>query len=495
MTHIRLLMLEDSPFDAELIERTLRRAQLDFSVTVVDDERSFRSMLENSDPDVILSDYHLPTFDGVTALRIARVMAPSTPFIFVSGSIGEERAVEVLREGATDYVLKDRLSRLASAIVRALAERRERLLRQNVENALRASEQRFQYAAAATREVIWDWNLATSRIWFSDALRDHWGYDFSHREADSTWLDQRIHPDDRAAMTECVREALRTRDRFTVEFRLARADDSYSNVLLRGLVVCGPSGEPVRLIGAILDITERLLLESQLEQVRRIESLGRVAATVAHEFNNVLMGILPLAQKLQRSETDPTVARMASVIADSISRGRRLTEQILRYSKPADPTSSVVVVGEWLDRLLPELRALAGNRVTVNAGITEPSLAVNIDAPQIQQVLSNLIMNAREAMPEGGAIAISAEIDGEIASLIVSDEGVGMAPEVSERMFEPLFTTKRNGTGLGLAVAQQIVARHRGSIQVTSKVGQGTTVRIRLPLIRMNAMPMASGGN
>jgi sigma-B regulation protein RsbU (phosphoserine phosphatase) len=144
-THpIRLLLLEDSPRDAELVERQLRRDHLNFSASIVDNEEDFRFALENSDPDVILSDYHLPGFDGVCALRIARVLAPSTPFLFVSGSIGEERAVEALREGATDYVLKDRLSRLASAIVRALAERRERALRRNIESALRSSEQRFQ---------------------------------------------------------------------------------------------------------------------------------------------------------------------------------------------------------------------------------------------------------------------------------------------------------------------------------------------------------------
>ncbi|HEX6639621.1 MAG TPA: ATP-binding protein [Thermoanaerobaculia bacterium] len=473
---IRLLLVEDSPRDKELIERELRRAQLLFSMAVVDDEEGFRSELESSDPDVILSDYHLPRFDGVRALQIARTIAPSTPFIFVSGSIGEERAVQALREGATDYVLKDRLSRLASAIVRALAERRERVLRQNVETALRASEQRFQYAASATREIIWDWNLVTSRIWFSGAMRDFWGHDLPQPDVEASWFERRIHPADRAEALASLQEAAARKERWSAEFRFARADDTFSHVLLRGLVVRDAQGAPVRLIGAIFDITERL----QLEQFRRIESLGRVAATVAHEFNNVLMGMLPVAHRMARGPLPEEMnTRMAGLIMHSVSRGRRLTEQILSFSKPAEPEPIPIALDEWLHDLAPELRALAGN-ATVD--IRASSFLVSIDPPQMQQVLSNLVVNASHAMPAGGTITIATDAGDDNVSLTVTDEGTGMSPETLEQIFEPLFTTKRSGTGLGLAVAQQIIARHHGTIRVSSKVGKGTTFEIVLPL-------------
>ncbi|MCU1350167.1 MAG: hybrid sensor histidine kinase/response regulator, partial [Acidobacteria bacterium] len=283
--HIRLLMLEDSPIDAELTRRHLKRENLDFSLTVVEDEASFRSMLENTDPDVILSDYNLRGFDGMHALQIAQTLAPEIPFIFVSGSIGEERAVEALRGGATDYVLKDRIARLASAIVRALAERRERIVRHSVEGALRASEQRFQYAAAATREIILDWDLATSKIWLSDAFRDDWGYDVGRTDVDAEWFRERIHPEERDAAQATFEGAVARKERWRAEFRLARADESYRCVIARGMPVCDAAGRAVRIIGAIFDVTERLKLQEQLEQARRVESLGRVAATVAHEFN------------------------------------------------------------------------------------------------------------------------------------------------------------------------------------------------------------------
>jgi PAS domain S-box-containing protein len=498
MAPIRLLLLEDNPCDAELIELQLHQSQLECTMAVVDNEEGFRSALENGQPDVILSDYNLPRFNGVTALRIARVIAPSTPFIFVSGSIGEERAVESLREGATDYVLKDRLSRLASAIVRALDEQRERTLRRKVETALRSSEQRFQYAAAATREIIWDWNLATSRIWFSEAMRDLWGYD-TEPEVDASWFEQRIHLDDRGSALLSFQEAVARKARWSTELRFARADESYSHVLIRGMVITDLRGEPVRLIGAIFDITERLQLQHQLEQFHRIESLGRVAATIAHEFNNVLMGMLPVAEKMaQSSVSEAAMTRMSAMILHSVSRGRRLTEQILSFSKPCAPGLIPIALDQWLHDFTPELRALAGKGIEVKvqalpSSAPASSLIVSIDPPQMQQVLANLVVNARQAMPAGGTITIDALAEGDVVSLTVTDEGTGIPPEIQEQIFEPLFTTKRCGTGLGLAVAHQIVARHQGSIHVTSKVGEGTTFEIVLPVVCMEAVSLIDG--
>ncbi|HEX2831467.1 MAG TPA: ATP-binding protein [Thermoanaerobaculia bacterium] len=479
--HIRLLMLEDNPRDAELTERILRR-ELELSLTVVDDEPSFRNALLTSDPDVILSDYTMPQFDGMSALRITRVLAPDTPFIFLSGSIGEERAIEALREGATDYVLKDRTSRLSSAIVRALAERRERILRQNMEKALRASEQRFQYAAAATREIIWDWDIVTSKIWFGDALRNYWGYDALPSETDATWLLNRIHPEDREAVMTSFRQAVASKERWHTEFRLARADDTYTNVIARGVVVRDAAGTAMRVIGATFDITEQLQLRQQLEQASRVESLGRVAATVAHEFNNVLMCLSPVSEFLRRGPTPQLIDQAATRIAESVSRGRRLTEQILRFGRPADPVFATVDLVEWLGALMPDIRALAGSAVSILPTVRKAPLPVSIDSDQLKQVLTNLIANARDAMSKGGTIRITADEEGSCACLIVADTGTGIPAHVLHRIFEPLYTTKRSGTGLGLAVAQQIIVQHRGSIDVTSTPGEGTSIRVRLPL-------------
>jgi len=474
-------MLEDNPLDAELTQRFLRR-ELDCSLTVVDNEHAFRRALETSDPDVILSDYTMPDFDGISALRIARVLAPDTPFIFVSGSIGEERAIEALREGATDYVLKDRIPRLASAIVRALAERRERTLRQHVERALRASEQRFQFAAAATREIICDWDVVTSNIWFGDALHDYWGYEFPRKENRAEWFKGRIHPDDREEVMASFRAAVEGKDRWHAEFRFARADDSYTNVVARGVVVRDNAGRPMRVIGAIIDITEQLQLQQQLEQARRVESLGRVAATVAHEFNNVLMCLTPVVEVMRRVPTAQNIDQAATRISEAVARGRRITEQILRFGRPAESILSIVDLAEWIDQLVPELVGFVGPTVSLTTNIRTAPLLVAIDSDQMRQVVSNLLVNARDAMPQGGTIRIQGDVEGRHASLTIADDGCGMPPDVAHRIFEPLYTTKRAGTGLGLAVAQQIIVQHKGSIDVTSAPGEGTAFRILLPL-------------
>ncbi|HXG59505.1 MAG TPA: ATP-binding protein [Thermoanaerobaculia bacterium] len=361
MTAIRILSLEDSPFDAELIDRELRRGGIEVVLTRVDSEEGFRREVASGYYDVILADYNLPGFHGIAALEIAREVAPGIPFIFVSGSIGEERATQALREGATDYVLKDRLKRLPSAITRAIAEVEERRRRKEAE------------------------------------------------------------------------EALRQRER-------------------------------------------------DLERARRVESLGRVAATIAHEFNNIMMGIQPFAEVIRRQSKDEKVLKAVEQIVASIARGRRVTQEILRFTKPTEPMLTEVVLEEWVRTMLPELRGLVGPKVQLDFEPASEPLTVRIDPVQMQQVLTNLVINAKDAMPDGGTIKVAVGQDAAYALLSVSDTGSGIPEHLLQTIFDPLFTTKRHGTGLGLAVTQQIVTVHGGTIDVWSAEGKGTTFTMRLPL-------------
>jgi PAS domain S-box-containing protein len=276
--HIRILNLEDRAIDADLIERELKRANLDVSVTRVETESAFRAALETSPPDVILADYNLPAFDGIGALKIARAIAPDIPFIFVSGSIGEERATQALREGATDYVIKDRLSRLPSAVTRALAEKKEREERERTQQALARSDERFQHAARATLEVIWDWDLATNRVSFNEALRSVWGYTLPDDTVDLEWWAGRIHPDDRAAILDSVKVAIEREDRWSGEYRFQRADGFFGHVLDRAVIVRDQHGQPYRMICAMLDITEQMKAD---ERVRESELRFRSVAETA----------------------------------------------------------------------------------------------------------------------------------------------------------------------------------------------------------------------
>jgi PAS domain S-box-containing protein len=229
------------------------------------------------------------------------------------------------------------------------------------------------------------------------------------------------------------------------------------------------------------DVTEHRELAARLEQARRVESLGRVAANVAHEFNNVLMAIQPLAQILERKPQDAErVLRAASQILASVKRGGVIASEILRFANPRAPLRQHVEVAPWLATAVEELRPVAGSRVALSV-TADDSLAVSADPIQLHQLLANLVLNARDAMPIGGAIHLRAQRDGRYAAIAVRDSGTGIAPEIRARLFEPLFTTKRNGTGLGLALCQQIVTAHGGTIEVHSPAEGGTEILVKLP--------------
>ncbi len=249
---------------------------------------------------------------------------------------------------------------------------------------------------------------------------------------------------------------------------------------------------------------ERHRMERQLEQVRRVDSLGRVAATVAHEFNNVLMGIQPFAEVIgRRAGGDERIAKAAEQITSSVRRGKRVTEEILRFTRAIAPVLHVVDLGTWLKEIEPELREIAGDRVEVIVSPPPEGVFASCDSAQMQQVITNLVINARDAMPGGGAvtlaIAATTRTDSfllgrsgreasppeheRFALLTVRDGGSGIAPEMLDQIFDPFVTTKRTGTGLGLAVARQIVTQHGGFISAESDPDRGMAFHILLPQI------------
>ena len=242
------------------------------------------------------------------------------------------------------------------------------------------------------------------------------------------------------------------------------------------------------------DVTERRRLETQLAQANRLSSLGRLAATVSHEFNNVLMGIQPFVDFIRRKSELPTVQNAAAQIAGSVGRGKRITEQILRYTRAVEPRLAPVALRDWLTRVTGELAATTGVFVRVS-GDAARTLAISADTAQLTQVLTNLAINSRDAgateiLIGAGTIAGDGRFRFGIVSaperfahVTVSDNGSGIAPSVLPHVFEPLFTTKMTrGTGLGLAVAQQVLSRHGGEIFVESELGRGTTFHLFLPL-------------
>ena len=257
------------------------------------------------------------------------------------------------------------------------------------------------------------------------------------------------------------------------------------------------AGRHVGVVVTFTDLSEHRKLEARLEQANRLSSLGRLAATVAHEFNNVLMGIAPFVEVIRRAPTPQKLATSLDHIANSVKRGRRITQDILRFTQPAEPVRARVDVASWLQAVSVEARSLLSSAYQVQLDV-EP-VEVEGDANQLHQIFTNLILNARDAMPSGGKISIAARREprdarfpfgvlddpSRYAHFIVRDEGCGMSEETLRHAFEPLFTTKKSGTGLGLAVTHQVVLRHGGEIFIESAVNEGTTFHVFLPLARV----------
>jgi two-component system cell cycle sensor histidine kinase/response regulator CckA len=248
-------------------------------------------------------------------------------------------------------------------------------------------------------------------------------------------------------------------------------------------------GEIVGVVVTFTDISERRKLEAKLEQANRLSSLGRLAATIAHEFNNVLMGIAPFVEVIRRTSARDRIDASLGQIALSIARGKRITSEILRFTQPAVPVRARIDVAEWLRAVSTEARTLLPPTCMLDVA-SEEGVAIDGDVSQLHQTMTNLILNARDAMPGGGTITIRARTGKPgIVHLSVADTGTGMSEETRRHIFEPLFTTKKSGTGLGLPLAHQIVARHGGEITVESSLGAGTTFHLFLPACEREPEP------
>lgn len=316
-----------------------------------------------------------------------------------------------------------------------------------------------------------------------------------------------IHPDDAAVASAFLSIQLADPAAIqTVELRARHQDGTWRSfeVVATNLV---KRGHTAAVIINARDITERKMLEAQLEQANRLGGLGRLAATVAHEFNNVLMGMQPFAELMQRPDATPqTISKGAWHISNSIQRGRRIVLDILRFSQPHLPVTTTVDLGAWWEGFTAEAEAVLGNMIAVVSTIPERGLCVTADRSQLDQVVANLVANARDAMPGGGTLTVSAnELRANarfsfgviphperFVQIVVRDTGSGMPRDVMDRIFEPLFTTRQSGgTGLGLAVAHQVMMQHGGYLLVESTEGRGSAFHLFLP----KAAPIENGND
>jgi len=352
-------------------------------------------------------------------------------------------------------------------------------------------ESQLRQAQQTARIASWGWHIASDAIEGSADLLEVLNLDPEGALTLAEIVTNSVHPEDRDRIAAACERTRANDVPLDVEFRFRTPNGGERMLHLSGQRVVDSRGIAVRITGVVQDVTERRRLENRLLQAERVSSLGRLAASVAHEFNNVLMGIQPFIDLLtKRTGSDPTVKMAAPRIADAVARGKRITQEILRFTRIAEPSRAAVGIAGWLRAFEPELKQLAGPKVTVTME-SEPSLAMLADAHQLRQVFVNLVANAGHAMPDGGKLDIRAiagtlqdsnEHPVDAVHFTITDTGIGMSQETLRYIFEPLFTTKKlGGTGLGLAVASQVVQQHEGHIYAESAVGEGTTFHILIP--------------
>jgi len=331
---------------------------------------------------------------------------------------------------------------------------------------------------------------ARNAVRASDGLYRLFGLEPQSRPLTLNYFFRRTVAGDRDRLRGAL-ELARTRGSLDVKLRIRRDDGEIRYLRVQAKL------RHQRWIGKVSDTTDeeraahdRVELQRQLGESRRLSSLGQLAATMAHEFNNVLMGISTFAEVLRRKTPgEMPVQNAVTQIQQSLGRGRRITDEILRFTREPAPVMATIDVNRWLNDFLPEAMALTGGRAQLEAG---DELFIRGDVALLNQVLANLVINARDAAPEG-PIAITAKAtQDDRLELVIADRGMGIAPEIRERIFEPLFTTKRSGTGLGLAVVHQVVSAQGGTIDVQSEVGRGTEFRLFFPLVAGDVEPAAA---
>jgi two-component system cell cycle sensor histidine kinase/response regulator CckA len=500
---LRLLLVEDSPQDAELLLAALSEGGYEVHVERVQTAPEMRAALAREDWQLVLSDYSLPSFSGLQALTIAKESHPDLPFIMVSGTIGEDAAVAVLQAGASDFVLKGRFARLIPAIERELREAVTRRVRNAEQRALQAELHALQthstYALDAAGAGIWEMDLLENKVRWTESLSVMLGLP---PEPVQTSLDDalgRIHADDVPAVKVALAQAVEQDKAYTVEYRVVSPDGTTRWIASKGRVTRNSHGTPIGMVGISTDVTDRKQLEQQLQQAQKMDSLGRLAGGIAHDFNNVLTAILGFNELLADGfdPMSPQGKDLAEVKAAAES-GQRLTRQLLAFSRQQPITPARLDLNEVINGTAGMIRRVLGSRIQVELNLNAAPQHIWADVGHVEQILMNLSINARDAMSNGGQVRLETSnarvdagaamrhsvADGDYVVLSIADTGEGMSAETLSRIFEPFFTTKEagKGTGLGLSTVYGIVRQSHGFMDVTSAVGRGTTFHVYFPV-------------
>lgn len=365
-----------------------------------------------------------------------------------------------------------------------------------------AEYQRLQRVVTETGQLIYDCDLLARQIHWQGAVQELSGY--TAEELQGVDLDAwktNIHPDDRQHAMQQFQQAIRAAKPFHLQYRFRRKDGSYIAIENHGVCTTDSSGKTIEILGILSNITERKRLESRLQQAQRLESIGVLAGGIAHDLNNVLSPILMACQLLELEAVTAEHKRFLSIIRGSAQRGADLVKQVLSFSRGISGRRISLQPRNLIKELEQILTETFPKSIQMETRLAEDLWLVTGDPTQLHQVLLNLCLNARDAMPSGGQLTIAAEnlipdedyaslnhsqLSGPHVVISVTDTGVGISHENLEKIFDPFFTTKEigKGTGLGLSTSLAIAKSHGGTISVYSDPGHGTVFKVYLPALR-----------
>lgn len=491
---LRLLLVEDSEDDILLIVRELRRGGYNLVYQRVDTDAAMNAALDGKQLDIIIADYAMPQFSGIAALHLFKEKGLDVPFIIVSGTIGEDVAVAAMKAGAHDYLHKDNLARLVPAVERELREAKVRRERAAAFEQIR--EQAALLDVTQDAIIVQDlaghicyWNKSAERLygWSAGEAVGHKASQLLFAKVSSDALP--LTPDS---------SLLIQKGEWQGEFYQVTKDSQEIIVESRWKLMRDQEGQPKSILVVNTDITQKKQLETQFLRAQRLESIGTLAGGIAHDLNNVLSPILMGLEIIKMKLPDPESQKLLATLESSTQRGADIVRQVLAFARGLEGRHGNLQLKHLIQEILQMAQETFPKSIDIVAHTPKDLWVISGDATQLQQVLLNLCVNARDAMPHGGTLTIKTEnvwLDeyyarmnieakaGPYVVLTVSDNGMGIPPGIIDKIFEPFFTTKPigQGTGLGLSTVMAIVRSHGGFVNVYTELGKGTSFKVYLP--------------